>query len=233
MPRPRTPGPGTASACRAPSSSSAVIARRRPGLVSWCSAQAARRVGDLVVVLEEGDERAPAAGRAPGVPRRLLLPAVALALVQEAVLRGRDELLRRARGSRCSRPRCGRSARPRRCGGSRRSTARPGRSRPARGGRTSRASCGSFSATTRIGRGRRPPRGARGAISARMCSARRRRRCLGGVEAQAVEVELVDPVAGVRDEELAHRPGVRAVEVERLAPLVLVAVGEVVAARTP
>ena len=28
---------------------------------------------------------------------------------------------------------------------------------------------------------------------------------LRGVEAQAVEMELVDPVAGVRDEELAHR----------------------------
>ena len=51
---------------------------------------------------------------------------------------------------------------------------------------------------------------------------------LGGVEAQAVEVELLDPVAGVGQEELAHRAGVGAVEVDGLAPLVLVAVGEVV-----
>ena len=46
---------------------------------------------------------------------------------------------------------------------------------------------------------------------------------LRGVEAQPVEVELVDPVGGVGDEELAHRPGVRPVEIDRLAPLVLVA----------
>jgi hypothetical protein len=48
------------------------------------------------------------------------------------------------------------------------------------------------------------------------------------VEAQAVEVELLDPVAGVGEKERAHGPAVRAVEVERLAPLRLVAVGEVV-----
>src|SRR5947209_12677264 len=48
------------------------------------------------------------------------------------------------------------------------------------------------------------------------------------VEAQAVEVELLDPVARVRDEELAHGPRVLAVEVDGLAPLGLVSVCEVV-----
>src|SRR4051794_1613704 len=42
---------------------------------------------------------------------------------------------------------------------------------------------------------------------------------LGGVEPQAVDVELVHPVPGVGDEELADRARLRAVEVERLAPL--------------
>ena len=78
------------------SSSSAVIARSRPGLVELVEPLAAAGVGDLVVVLDEGDECAPAAARRPGVPRRLLLPLVALALVEVAVLDRRDELLRRA-----------------------------------------------------------------------------------------------------------------------------------------
>ena len=48
------------------------------------------------------------------------------------------------------------------------------------------------------------------------------------VEPQPVQVELVDPVAGVGDEELADRTGVGSVEVDGVAPFVLVAVGEVV-----
>ena len=40
-------------------------------------------------------------------------------------------------------------------------------------------------------------------------------------------MELVDPVAGVRDEELAHRRGIRAIEIDRVAPLVLVPVAEI------
>ena len=47
------------------------------------------------------------------------------------------------------------------------------------------------------------------------------------IETQAVKMELVDPVPGVRDEEFAHRRGVRSVEVDRVAPLVLVAIGEI------
>ena len=47
------------------------------------------------------------------------------------------------------------------------------------------------------------------------------------VQPQAVEMELVDPVGRVGDEELTHRSGVGAVEVDRIAPLVGVAIGEV------
>ena len=106
-----------------------------------------------------GRRRTRRGGRSrPGVPRRLLLPGVALALEQEAVLRRGDELLRRAlvvlviglvapgrRDRRAS-------------GGSRRSRARRGRSRRCSGGRRSFACCGSFSPTTTIDR---PPAAAR------------------------------------------------------------------------
>ena len=50
------------------------------------------------------------------------------------------------------------------------------------------------------------------------------------VEPQAVEMELADPVLGVPHHELAHRRGMRPVEIDRVAPLVVVAVGEVVGA---
>src|SRR5205085_5858384 len=43
---------------------------------------------------------------------------------------------------------------------------------------------------------------------------------LGGVETQAIEVQLVDPVAGVLDEVFPHRSGALAVEVERVTPFV-------------
>ena len=48
------------------------------------------------------------------------------------------------------------------------------------------------------------------------------------IDTQAVDVELVDPVGGVGKDELAHRPGVLAVEVQRLAPLGLVPLREIV-----
>ena len=78
----------------------------------------------------------------------------------------------------------------------------------------------------------------RRALAARLAHAPRDRRhqmfgrgvvdLLGRVQAQAVEVEFVDPVGGVLDEQLARRAGVVAVEVQRRAPLVRVAIGEVV-----
>ena len=103
-----------------------------------------------------GRRRSGCGGRSSaGVPRGLPLPVVVLALEQVAVLRGGDELLRRRRACRCSTPRPARSAPPSRCDGSRRSTARRGRSRPCAAGRTSRVSCGSFSATMIVRRLRR------------------------------------------------------------------------------
>ncbi len=78
--------------------------------------------------------------------------------------------------------------------------------------------------------GRAPPRGA-----AHLARQRREkvlvrvvRDALRGVEAEAVEVELLDPVARVREEELADGRGVPAVEVDGGAPLGLVPFGEVV-----
>ena len=47
------------------------------------------------------------------------------------------------------------------------------------------------------------------------------------VQAQAVQVKLIDPVCGIRGKVLADRPGIEPVEVDRLAPLGLVLVGEI------
>ena len=49
-----------------------------------------------------------------------------------------------------------------------------------------------------------------------------------GDEAQAVEMKFFDPIARVADEELAHRPGIRAVEIDRRAPIGFVAAGEII-----
>jgi hypothetical protein len=46
---------------------------------------------------------------------------------------------------------------------------------------------------------------------------------LRGVEAKAVDVELAHPVRAVAAEELAHGPGLVAIDVERVSPLALVA----------
>ncbi len=50
---------------------------------------------------------------------------------------------------------------------------------------------------------------------------------LGGIEPVPVHVELLHPVRCVGEEELPHRPGVGAVEVGGIPPLVLVPVAEV------
>ena len=67
-----------------------------------------------------------------------------------------------------------------------------------------------------------------GSISASTCRRGRVEDLLRGVEAETVEMKFVDPVAGIGDDELAHRRGIRAVEVDRLAPFVFVSIGEVV-----
>src|ERR1044071_9382459 len=54
---------------------------------------------------------------------------------------------------------------------------------------------------------------------------------LRGIEAEAVEAELVDPVRGILAHELAHASGAVAVVVDGLAPLVLVRFREVRARR--
>ena len=42
---------------------------------------------------------------------------------------------------------------------------------------------------------------------------------LRGIQPQAIQMELVDPVAGIRDAEFADRPGIVAVEVDGRAPV--------------
>src|SRR5690242_12234126 len=48
------------------------------------------------------------------------------------------------------------------------------------------------------------------------------------VQPQPIEMILVDPIAGIRQEELAHRAGIKAVEVDRLAPFIVVAISDVI-----
>ena len=52
--------------------------------------------------------------------------------------------------------------------------------------------------------------------------------CLSGIDSHAVEMEFVDPVSDVRKNELANRPIVRTIEVERVAPLGMIPPRDVV-----
>src|SRR3569833_474100 len=56
---------------------------------------------------------------------------------------------------------------------------------------------------------------------------------LRGVEAQAVEVIFLYPVAGVGEEEFADRPVIGAVEIDRIAPLGGIAIAEIVRRKLP
>src|SRR5579864_4176891 len=47
---------------------------------------------------------------------------------------------------------------------------------------------------------------------------------LGSIEAQAVQVELIDPIRGVGAEKFPHGTGILAVKVDRLAPFVLITI---------
>jgi hypothetical protein len=51
---------------------------------------------------------------------------------------------------------------------------------------------------------------------------------LRGVEPEAIDVVFADPVFGAGEHQLAQRPRTRAVEIERVAPFVVVPVGEIV-----
>ena len=194
--RPRTPAPGRASACPGPSSRSAVIARQRAGAGQLRAARRPR--AELATwswfwrkVTNAGGGRPNAGVPAPLAPaRRTAAPGRG-----SRTCSGRDELLRRAAVVGVVGLVAAGEGDHARCGGSRRSRARRGRSRPRSAGRTSRVCCGSFSATMMMraaARGRRAPRGRR---AARMCSGDVVEDALRRVEAQAVEVELVDPVA--------------------------------------
>lgn len=185
----------------------------------------ATRVGHLIVVLDEGDERG-----GPNAPRGgtaiLSLPGVSLALVEIAVLRCRDELLGYAEV----------------VGVVRLVSARQRDERavvivvvPHR-----------VQAVSPFGNGPHHPRVLRlvlrheqdGAAAGRRARRGRelredvtRRGVVNGlrcVEAQAVEMELPYPVTGVGRVELAHGRRVGPIEVDGLAPLVRIAAGEVV-----
>src|SRR3569833_3027942 len=56
---------------------------------------------------------------------------------------------------------------------------------------------------------------------------------LSGVEAQAVEVKFLYPVAGVGEEDFADRPVIGAVEIDRIAPLGVIAIAEIVRRKLP
>jgi hypothetical protein len=56
---------------------------------------------------------------------------------------------------------------------------------------------------------------------------------LGGVDAQAIEVEFLDPAGRIGQEEFAYRSAVLAVEVDGVAPFVLVAFAGVVRREPP
>jgi hypothetical protein len=51
---------------------------------------------------------------------------------------------------------------------------------------------------------------------------------LGGIEPEPIEVVFFNPVARILHEKLPYRLAVRAIEIDGLAPLILVPVGEVI-----
>ena len=48
---------------------------------------------------------------------------------------------------------------------------------------------------------------------------------LGGVEAKAIEMKFLDPIAAVGDEKLADRAGILPIEIDGIAPIVAAPVG--------
>ena len=47
------------------------------------------------------------------------------------------------------------------------------------------------------------------------------------IQPEPIQVKFIDPIADVLNEELSNRGGIVAVKIDRVAPIVLVAVGEV------
>jgi hypothetical protein len=52
------------------------------------------------------------------------------------------------------------------------------------------------------------------------------------VEAEPVEVKLLDPVATIRDEKFADWPGIRAVKINRVAPFVAFSADQIIVGKT-
>ncbi len=50
---------------------------------------------------------------------------------------------------------------------------------------------------------------------------------MDGIEAQAIDVKIANPVTGVVDEELPHRIAVGVAEIDRVAPGSVIAIGEI------
>ena len=189
-------------------------------------ATAGRRVGDLIVVLEKGDEPRRRRGPSVGVPRRALLPGIPLSLIQKSPLRQRDEFLRRAEVVGVVRL----APAGERDHGRVMKVVVPQRVEAEAAARRRTAAASHVLRLVLRDQKNRSIAGRRRARPSRHLGQHMRRRgvedLLRRIEAQTVEMKLVDPVRGVRDHELAHGRRV-VVEVDRLAPFVLVAGGEI------
>ncbi len=187
---------------------------------------AARRVGDLVVVLEEDDEpsRVDVESR---MAASLILPGVALALKEVSPFEGAQQLLRRTRVVRIVGLSVARQRDARRvmkvvvpdCV----ETEAAARERPDES-RLLRLVLRNEQDVAIRRRLARPTPDAREHVLLRVVSD-----VLGGVEAQAVEVVFGDPVSGVRDDEFADRSTIVAIVVHAVTPVGVMALREIVA----
>ena len=124
-----------------------------------------------------------------------------------------------------NRPRYDRSARPSRCDENRRSTRRRAHSRRARAGAAALPPAARSRRRQRFCGPRPPPHlpddGGEDMVF------RLVEDLLCRVQPQPVEMVFVDPIAGIGEEKIAHRSGIGAIEIDRLAPFVGVAVGQI------
>ena len=182
------------------------------------------RVGDLIVVLQEHDKGFGRQVESRGTAR-LLLPDITLALIEEAVFRGCHELARSAAVIAV----IGLAPSGQRHHGAVMKIVVPQRVEPA---------------AAALRRPREPgllrlvladhDRVSAASGLADLTGNRRHdvlvrgvEHLLGRVEAQPVEMIFLDPTPGVREDEFTNRPAIRPVEIDGLAPFVLVAVGEI------
>ena len=181
-------------------------------------ANAGERVADLIVILQEDHAGGGQSRRVSGEPRGCLLPVVPLTLVEKSVAYAGNEFLRAAgvveevavaaAGERDFRgvmevvvphgiePEAACSRADRRCS----------------------LACGSFSAITTMFLRRGRFRAARDELGDDVAAAVVEDG-LRGVEPEAVEMKVANPVQRVPDHEIARAVRVRVVEVQRLAPV--------------